>query len=358
MNSLVIGRNRTAVEQLKVFCHSVVLAFDDSFANQRNFPEFSNYSIVYSSTDISSLKGVIPRVKEIIKWQKQFDIDIIYTNTKWDMLAAKIASFFIKKYVILISTSHNSYAWQHNSSVRMMSWLINATTHLYLPLASFVYDKLCANGIRKEKLLLLPNIIETHSWEYKTSYKSNRIFRVAYVAYVYPAKRQDFILDVLNVLGREYPIVVDCYGDVDGYPEYVSTLQEKISSLGLEDRFHLLGRVDNSFLRTKLKDYDAYFCPSNLEMSPVNLIEAQAAGLPILSANVGGVPDIIKDGETGLLYESGNIQHAVDKLIELYSDEELRVHLGTSAHKYVTKSYTIGLSGLQLKNKVELIMCR
>ena len=355
MKALVIGRNRYATEQLNSFCSTVILAFDNSFEFQRHFPEFDKYLILHSKVDITTPWGILRKTKEILKWQKQYDFNLIYTNTKWDMLAAKLASLFFKRKVVLVSTNHNSYAWMNSRSVKLMSCLIKWSVDIYIPLASFVYNQLYSNGISNKKLLLLPNTIDGKSWEYKESYQIHDTIRIVYVAYVYPAKNQDFIIKVLNELSDKYCIEVDCYGDLDGYPDYVNDLKYAAESLSTRNRFNLCGRVENIRLRSILKTYDLYLCPSKLEMSPVNILEAQAAALPILAANVGGVCDIIEEYKTGLLYEPENINDACEKLITLFEDAELRARLGANARRYVISEYTPSIAGNQLKRKIDTL---
>lgn len=356
MNVLLIGRNKMVLEQLSSITKSITLVFDESFDCRRDVPEFKDYPIIDSHINISTLLGVLPRAKEIMKWQKQYDVDVIYTNAKWDMLAAKIASIFSKKKVVLVSTSHNSYAWQNKRSVWMMSFLIKRTTDVYVSLALFVYNSLIKNHLKNEHLLLLPNTINSKVWMQKSSYDINECFRIVYVAYVYPAKRQDFILKVLSVLADKYSIEVDCYGDVDNESDYVRQILDDSSCLRLSERFHLCGRVENEMLRDQLCQYDMYFCPSDMEMSPVNILEAQAAGLPILASKVGGIPDLIIDNVTGLLYESGNVNDAVQKILLLICDAKLRERLGRSAHEYVTNIYTPESAGELFKHKINLIL--
>ena len=345
-----------ALEQLGSITDNITLVFDESFDCRRDVPEFKDYPIIASNTNISTLLGVLPRAKEIIEWQKQYNIDVVYTNTKWDMLAAKIASILSKKKVALVSTSHNSYAWQNKRSVWMMSFLIKRTTDIYLSLASFVYNSLIAHGLKKDHLLLLPNTINSTVWKQKSSYDNKECFKIVYVAYVYPAKRQDFILRVLSVIADKYPIEVDCFGDVDNESEYVRQILDDASRLNLSCRFNLRGRVENNVLRDQLCQYDLYFCPSDMEMSPVNILEAQASALPILASRVGGIPDLVKNNVTGILYEPGNVEDAVQKIILLIQDVKLRERLGRAAYDYVTNEYTPESAGVLLRQKIDLIL--
>jgi glycosyltransferase involved in cell wall biosynthesis len=56
----------------------------------------------------------------------------------------------------------------------------------------------------------------------------------------------------------------------------------------------------------------------------VVLLEAMACGLPVIGSNVGGIPDIIKNGETGLLFKQKDPDDLAEKMIKLLSDEKLR----------------------------------
>ena len=90
---------------------------------------------------------------------------------------------------------------------------------------------------------------------------------------------------------------------VVGDGEERARLEALASSLGLGRRIHFLGwRVD---LETILKELDVVICASRNEGTPVALIEAMAAGIPVLSTDVGGVADLVTHGLTGWLVSSG-----------------------------------------------------
>lgn len=349
MRALLIGRCPKSAEQLKTFCDEVIIVLDNSFIRQRYLPELKKFTVINSKVNINTLKGIYPRSKEIVKWIKEYDLDIIFTNTKWDMVAAKFASLFVNKKILLLSTSHNSYAWVDDKKVYFMSKLIKYTTDYYVSLASFVKEKLIKNGIDKDRVLLIPNTIDSKTWIEKTDYSIKSTFRLVYVAYVCPGKCQDFIVDVLYHLKDKYDIEIDCYGDKDEFSDYVDLIESKVEKYGLKNKFRLCGRVENQDLHYLLKKYDAYFCPSSMEMSPVNILEAQAVGLPVLATNVGGIPDLIDNENTGLLFEVNNIEDASRQIIRLISDFELRERLGKNGRIYVSDFYNTSLAGDRLK---------
>lgn len=352
MNALVIGRCPKTAEQLRTFCNQVIIVLDESFARERSLPELNEYIVEYCKSNISSVKGIIPRAKEILCLIKKYNIDIVFSNTKWDMVAAKLASKFCSKKIFLFATSHNSYSWQKYYNTLLMSFLIKLTTDCYVALASFVYNKLKLMGHKENKLVLVPNTVGYETWMVKKDYSYNNQFRMVYVAYVCPGKCQDIIADVLNILNDKYDVVVDCYGDLDEHIEYVEVINKKITNMHLKGKLNLKGKIENADLRVILKNYDAYFSASKMEMSPVNILEAQAAGLPVIAARAGGIPDIIKDGETGLLFEVENVQSMVQKIEMLIDNKDLREYLGCSGRYYVSNVYTKVQAGERLKSAI------
>ena len=109
MNALLIGRCAKTAEQLNCFCDKVYVVLDDSFKNQRDIPELNGFPLLYSRTNISSIKGIPSRAKEIRKWVNTYQISIVFSNTKWDMIAAKLATLFLSKNLVLFVTCYNSY---------------------------------------------------------------------------------------------------------------------------------------------------------------------------------------------------------------------------------------------------------
>lgn len=88
--------------------------------------------------------------------------------------------------------------------------------------------------------------------------------------------------------------------------------------------------------------FDAVLLPSISEGTPVSAIEALAAGTPVVATRVGGVPDVIRDGEDGFLVEPGDIDALSERLMRLAADPALRDRLGASGRERVSGRYGVG----------------
>ncbi len=87
--------------------------------------------------------------------------------------------------------------------------------------------------------------------------------------------------------------------------------------------------------------FDALVLPSANEGTPVSAIEALAAGRPVVATRVGGVPDVVRDGEDGFLVEPGATDDLAERLAWLAGDAELRERMGAAGRERVLPRYAV-----------------
>jgi glycosyltransferase involved in cell wall biosynthesis len=115
----------------------------------------------------------------------------------------------------------------------------------------------------------------------------------------------------------------------------MADLRRQVDALGIADRVSLLGpRLDTPELLAML---DVYCLPSRYEGLPLSLLEAMAAGLPIVATRVLGISEIIRDEETGLLVPSEDAAALAKALIRLNHQPDLAAHLSARARDYVCR---------------------
>ena len=73
----------------------------------------------------------------------------------------------------------------------------------------------------------------------------------------------------------------------------------------------------------------------------MSIVEAMAAGIPVVSANSGGVPEVVEDGVQGFLVEQGNVTAHADKLLELARDPGLRARMGRAGWQRVRDKFSL-----------------
>ncbi|MFB3778033.1 MAG: glycosyltransferase [Bryobacteraceae bacterium] len=107
------------------------------------------------------------------------------------------------------------------------------------------------------------------------------------------------------------------------------SLRSAARSLGVEGRVHLLGVCSD--VPALLSACDLLALSSRWEGSPVTVLEAMAAGLPVVATAVGGVPELVDDGTTGILVRPGNEQELGDALASLVKAPARRLAMGQAA---------------------------
>ena len=96
---------------------------------------------------------------------------------------------------------------------------------------------------------------------------------------------------------------------------------------------------------------DAVILPSINEGTPVTAIEALAAGRPVVATRVGGLPDVVRDGEDGFLVPAGATDELAERLARLARDPELRDRMGRAGREHVRGRYAVE----RLVNDVDLL---
>ncbi len=119
-------------------------------------------------------------------------------------------------------------------------------------------------------------------------------------------------------------------------------LEELAGWLRIAKRTFFLG--ERSDVPSLLKLMDAFVLPSTSEGMPNALMEAMAAGVPVIATNVGGVPELVVDGETGRLVSPQDEREMADVLGEVLDDRESASALGRAGHERVRRDYDIGAS--------------
>jgi glycosyltransferase involved in cell wall biosynthesis len=105
-------------------------------------------------------------------------------------------------------------------------------------------------------------------------------------------------------------------------------VEEEIRRLGLEKRVRLAG--ERSDVPALLADADLFVLPSRSEGLPVSVLEAMAAELPVVASGVGGLPELVVDGETGILVPPGAPEPLAAALGRLVEDRDLRRRFGAA----------------------------
>jgi glycosyltransferase involved in cell wall biosynthesis len=117
-------------------------------------------------------------------------------------------------------------------------------------------------------------------------------------------------------------------------------LERQAARLGLGERVRFLGEVPHEQVPEVLQQLDIFAMPSTYEGFGVAALEAEAMELPVVASSVHGIPDVVVDGETGLLVPPRDRQALASALDRLVADGDLRRRLGQAGRAFVAEHYS------------------
>jgi len=211
----------------------------------------------------------------------------------------------------------------------------------YFVVCAHIADQLRARGVDDERIYDVKNAVDTDRFhptdvpeplderfrEQLATVADDR-FRLGYVGGLQPYKGLADLADALDDAGSDPAVIVAGDG-----PER-DRLEAQFGAAGT-----FLGSVPYEQVPALYHEFDAFALPSHTEGLPRVVLEAQATGTPVIATRVGGVPEVITDGETGLLREVGDRDGLADAIDRLAVDAAERDRLGTAGRQAVESEY-------------------
>lgn len=134
-------------------------------------------------------------------------------------------------------------------------------------------------------------------------------------------------------------------------------LEDRVRHMGINSQVRFLGLIPYNEMPAYLKMADAFVTASITEVHPLSIIEAMAAGLPVLGIKSPGVGDTIEDGVTGFLSQEEDLATFTAKMIRLVTDHSLRKEMGLKASQDVNK-YAIETTTQIMENIYQKVIAR
>ena len=160
--------------------------------------------------------------------------------------------------------------------------------------------------------------------------------KVIQIVYAGRIEREKGIIEAVEAVLQlsDYPIILKIAGTGSLEAELRSMIQQNGSQ-----NIVLLGHVND--VEALLVDSDIFILPTYYEAISLSVLEAMACSLPVLATNVGGIPEAVKDGETGILVAPRNVSLLKDGLKELLENSKMRVEMGRKGRERAIACFDI-----------------
>lgn len=289
---------------------------------------------------IGDMKAFVALVKAI----RSYKPDVIHTHTAKAGFLGRIASIVSFHQSVRVHTFHghllNGYFRPFKRLLIVIAEKVLAIfTHQLLAVGDKVRQDLLEVGIgNRKKFGLMPPGLEIGQLPNKADSQelfglSTTILQCAFIGRVTQIKRPDRFLDVVSEI-KKRGIALEFFMAGDG--ELLESCRRRIAQEDLPVK--ILGWQSN--IERVLAAANIVLLTSDNEGTPLCLIQAGMAGLPVVTTRVGSVPEVVLDGTTGIIVGL-DVKEVADALERLCGDKDLGVKMGAAAKEFTLSNFGV-----------------
>jgi glycosyltransferase involved in cell wall biosynthesis len=218
-----------------------------------------------------------------------------------------------------------SFAYAIRSALARRQRIYHKTVTLFIVLTQFAKKCLVASGFNESQIVILPNMIKIQD----TAVAPGQGQYVAFAGRMTPEKGVETLLEAAAELPE---LRVRLAGD--------GPILSKVSKTAPPNST-FLGRLDSQKMWEFYRNSRFLVLPSLwFEMCPMVILEAMGHGLPVIASRIGGLAEIVEDGVTGLLFETGSSEDLRNKMKLLWQNPDLCLLMGQAARKKAMREYS------------------
>ncbi len=256
----------------------------------------------------------------------------------------------------VLTTMHSDYRLDFQGNfyknliyTNLNAWALRSFDY-FIAVSDNFKEMLVERGFSAEKIFVIYNGID---FEAKLNLPGKKEFLeklgldipprakiVGIMGRLHPVKGHDLFLQGARLLLQEG---VDAHFLIAGDGEEKEKLLNLRNKLQLQGKAHFTGYLEEPDQFTNILDVNTL--TSHSESFPLVLLEGARLKKPTLSSDVGGISRLIKEEKTGLLFEAGNVDQYVSKLLRLLRDDKLAARLGESLYGHARENFSLKSMG-------------
>jgi glycosyltransferase involved in cell wall biosynthesis len=240
-----------------------------------------------------------------------------------------------------------------------LRWLLmksDALTTISNYSASLIKEILPPSAESKIKIIPFAQAIEVKEKRWEEGKRT--IPQILFVGRLVERKGVDYLIRAFAEVRKEIPAFLTIVGD----GKEREKLENLAKELGIRESIRFTGFVSSPDLERYYETCDLFILPAifdrngDTEMLGVVLLEAMSYKKPVIASNVGGIPDIVKNYQTGVLVPEKSIEELRKAIIELLGNENLRKELGESGYRFIKEKFSWERITTQLKNLYQTLI--
>lgn len=276
---------------------------------------------------------------------KKIDPELVHVQSIGNGIPAYLAKIIMKKPYLV---------WGHGSDVYLpwrFKWIISKIVIENAGIVVALSEDMRKRIKKKDdkNIIVLPNGIDIELFKKgaQNLNPSNDKKTILFVGTLHNVKGVIYLIDAIKIVSQtmsEVSLLI--VGDGKDREE----LKRIVDRLNLNRYIQFVGKVPNERIPEYMARSDIFVLPSLSEGLPVVVLEAMASGLPIIATNVGGLPDIIKNGENGFLVKPKNSKEIAEKILVVLKNDELKKKMSNNnkqkANEYSWEKIVKKLEGI------------
>jgi teichuronic acid biosynthesis glycosyltransferase TuaC len=160
------------------------------------------------------------------------------------------------------------------------------------------------------------------------------------IIFVGELKKSKGIIELITAFNKLMPKYPKLHSFIVGNgPEY-SNVKTEISANKLDKKVHLLGNQEHNEVSKWLSAADIFILPTHYEGLPNAVLEAMACGLPVIATNVGGIPEVVINGTTGILIDVNDVSSIIESVDCLIMNKELAKKIGAHGREVIKNKFS------------------
>jgi glycosyltransferase involved in cell wall biosynthesis len=293
--------------------------------------------IVIGESARSPIKTLVSLIKYLRSWQPDI-VQLHFVNS----MVLPILKIF--KVPLAYQTYHSGIDHAISIKTRFLRRIDNLFATRVFAISKRVYEDELKAGVNARKLHQIYLGLDPDDFDKKNQtlegakppfFDDNSVIKIITVGRFFPVKGFKYIVEAaVKVLQRRQDVVWWLVGKEGPDSSFCSEL---IRASGFENRIFILGQRND--VPALLAQSDFQVVGSLSEGLGLMALEAAACGIPTIAPNIPGLDEVILDGETGLLVDSGSSQALADATIWMLDNPQKRLTMGIEAKKFVTEKF-------------------
>jgi len=223
-------------------------------------------------------------------------------------------------------------------------FMLKHLAHLYISISKQMQKDLVTLGIPENKIAYLPNSIDTNLFTPQKQKEDNLLL---FVGRISPGKGLHILVKSLQYLEESVRLaIIGPPGWDVNYYQNILRIIERENRKG-KHKIQYLGSMERTELVEWYQNASLFVLPSFAEGFPVTILEALSCETPIIATPVGGIPEIIKNHETGILVQPDD-HHLAEAIRYLLKNRDIRFRMGHEGRKLLMKEHSLEIATKKL----------